>query len=122
MVWKGIESRSPVNDASSAVVAIHQNHDYLDHPQGKAGVYGSEEAERNLKLARGWKHMRTIADAPLALLRNGLKSNWKRHRSALRRNTIRSWHWAISRAWHPIWFGLLGVTRPLRSALRVRHK
>jgi hypothetical protein len=122
MVWKGIASGNPVVDVSRVVVAVHQNHDYLHHPKGKAGVYGGEEASRNLQLAGGWKHMRTIADAPLILLPGGLKSNWRRYGSAIRRNGTRSWHFTLSRVWHPIWFSLLDLTRPLRSALGMRRK
>jgi hypothetical protein len=122
MVWKGIESGCPVVDVSSAVVAVHQNHDYLHHPKGKAGVYGGEEADRNFQLAGGWKNMRTIADAPLVLSPDGLKRNWKRYGSAIRRNITRSWHFAVSHAWHPVWFWVLDTTRPLRSALGMRRK
>jgi hypothetical protein len=122
MVWKGIASGNPVVDVSSVVVAVHQNHDYLHHPKGKAGVYGGQEADRNLQLAGGWKHMRTIADAPLVLSTDGLKSNWGRYGSAVRRNVTRSWHFTLSRVWHPIWFGVLGATRPLRSALGMRRR
>jgi hypothetical protein len=122
MVWKGIESGNPVVDVSSVVVAIHQDHDYLHHPKGKAGVYGGEEANRNFQLAGGWRHMRTITDAPLALSSDGLKTNWRRYMSAIRRNVTRSWHFVVSSVWHPIWFSVLGVTRPLRSALGMRRK
>jgi hypothetical protein len=122
MVWKGIESGFPVIDVSRAVVAVHQNHDYLHHSKGKEGVYGSEEANHNLQLAGGWKHMRTIADAPLALSSDGFKRNWRRHAIAIRRNATRSWHLALSYAWHPIWFWMLDITRPFRSALGMRSK
>jgi hypothetical protein len=122
MVWKGIESGNPVIDMSRSVVAVHQNHDYLHHPKGKAGVYGGPEAYRNFQLAGGWKHMRTIADASLALSHDGFKNNWRRYGSAIRRDVTRSWHFALSRVWHPIWFGVLGVTRPLRSALGLRRR
>jgi hypothetical protein len=122
MVGKGIASGNPVVDVSSVVVAVHQNHDYLHHPKGKAGVYGGEEAERNFQLAGGWRNMRTIADAPLVLSTDGLKNNWRRYGSAVRRNVTRSWHFMLSRVWHPIWFRVLGVTRPLRSALGMRRK
>jgi hypothetical protein len=123
MVWKGIVSGNAVVDVSGAVVAIHQNHDYLHHPKGKAGVYDGEEANRNFRLAGGWKHMRTIADAPLVLSSDRLKSNWKRFANALQRNPTLPWYSdALSLVWHPIWFFLLDVTRPLRSALGLRSK
>ena len=123
MVWKGIESGCAVVDVSRVVVAIHQNHDYLHHPLGKAGVYEGEEAVLNFKLAGGWKHMRTIADAPLALWPNGLRSNWKRFGMALKRNPTLPWYRdALSFVWYPVWFFLLDITRPLRSGLGLRSK
>jgi len=63
LVWKALDSGKPVIDASRAVMAIHQNHDYSYHPRGKAGVWTGEEAGRNAQLAGGWRHLRTIADA-----------------------------------------------------------
>ena len=53
LVWKALDSGKPVIDASRAVMAIHQNHDYSYHPQGKAGVWTREEAGRNAQLAGG---------------------------------------------------------------------
>jgi hypothetical protein len=53
LVWKALDSGKPVIDASGAVLAIHQNHDYSYHPQGKAGVWTGDEAGRNAQLAGG---------------------------------------------------------------------
>lgn len=123
MVWKGIASGNPVVDVSRAVVAIHQNHDYLHHPQGEAGVYDGEEAKLNFRLAGGWKHMRTIADAPLILTSSRLRSNWKRLGNKFRRNPTLPWYSdVLSYVWYPVWFRLLDITRPLRSALGLRSK
>ena len=66
LVWKALDSGKPVVDASRAVMAVHQNHDYSHHPQGKPGVWNGEEARRNAQLAGGWRHLRTIADARTA--------------------------------------------------------
>jgi len=123
MVWKGIESGNPVIDASAVVVAIHQNHDYLHHPKGKAGVYDGEEAKYNFELAGGWKHMRIISDAPLLLSQDRLRNNWKRFGNILKRNPTLPWYSDfLATVWHPIWFFFLDVTRPLRSALGIRRK
>lgn len=123
MVWKGIASGSPVVDVSKSVVAVHQNHDYLHHPKGKAGVYDGEEAKLNFLLAGGWKHMRTIADAPLILSSNHIKTNWRRFGNTFRRNPTLPWYSdALSFAWYPVWFFFLDITRPLRSALGLRSK
>jgi hypothetical protein len=123
MVWKGIESGNPVIDASRTLVAIHQNHDYLHHPEGKAGVYDGEEAKYNVRLAGGWKRMRIISDAPLVLVSDQIKNNWKRFGHALQRNPTLSWYSdVLATVWHPVWFFFLDVTRPLRSALGLRSK
>jgi len=78
LVWKALDSRYPVVDAS-AVLAVHQNHDYGYHPDGRAGVFHGVEACRNYELAGGWRHLRTIADAREALRGNRLKPNPLRH-------------------------------------------
>jgi hypothetical protein len=62
-----------VVDASDVIIAVHQNHDYRYHPQGKQGVFHGEEAGRNYELAGGWRHLRTIADADEVLREDGLK-------------------------------------------------
>jgi len=85
LVWKALDSGKPVIDASRAVMAIHQNHDYSYHPQGKADVWTGEEAGRNAQLAGGWRHLRTIADAPELLHPEKSKPNVFRCLSAARR-------------------------------------
>jgi hypothetical protein len=71
--WKARNSNCPVVDASDVIIAVHQNHDYRYHPQGKQGVFHGEEAGRNYELAGGWRHLRTIADADEVLREDGLK-------------------------------------------------
>ncbi len=119
-VWKALEMKKPVVDASRAVLAIHQNHDYRHHPQGKHGVWYGEEAGANHKLAGGWKHLRTIADATELLLADGLKPNTARHWASLRRYVRQAGRVALYDVWHPVWFFLLDFTRPLRNALGLR--
>lgn len=120
-VWKALEMKKPVVDASRAVMAIHQNHDYRHHPQGKQGVWYGDEAGVNYKLAGGWNHLRTIADATEVLLANGgLKANKSRHWAAVKRYVRQAGRVAVYYMWQPVWFFLLGITRPLRSALGLR--
>jgi hypothetical protein len=62
LVWRGRE-RGIVVDASRAVVAVHQHHDY-DHVSGGLGeAHFGSEAERNLELAGGTRRLYTIHDA-----------------------------------------------------------
>src|ERR1700687_195643 len=120
LVWKALDSGKPVIDASRAVMAVHQNHDYSYHPQGKAGIWSGEEAGLNGQLAGGWRHLRTIADATELLPPEKLKRNALRHWSTAKRYARQAGRVLLNDVWHPIWFALLNLTRPLRNALRIR--
>lgn len=114
LVWKAMDSQKPVIDASSVVLAVHQNHDYNYHPKGKQGVWNGEEAGKNGQLAGGWRHLRTIADAPVGLTPDELKSRPSRHWSTAKRYTRQAGRVLLYDVWHPIWFAFLNLTRPLR--------
>jgi len=120
LVWKALDSQKPVVDASRVVMAVHQNHDYSHHPQGKEGVWNGAEAGRNAQLAGGWRHLRTIADATQMLHEDGLHENTKRYWSAARRFLRQGGRVLLYDVWHPLWFALLNVSRPLRRALHPR--
>jgi hypothetical protein len=120
LVWKALDARKPVIDASRAVMAVHQNHDYSYHPQGKAGIWSGEEAGLNGQLAGGWRHLRTIADATEVLPPEKLKRNALRHWSTTKRYARQACRVLLNDVWHPIWFALLNLTRPIRNALRIR--
>jgi len=122
LVWKALDSGKPVVDASRVVLAVHQNHDYSHHQQGKQGVWNGEEAGRNAQLAGGWRHLRTIADATEMLPPEKVKRNAFRHWSAARRYSRQGCRVLYYDVWQPIWFTLLGMTRPFRSALRLRPR
>jgi hypothetical protein len=102
------------------VVAVHQNHDYGYHPQGRAGVFHGEESGRNYEVAGGWRHLRTIADATEILHESGLKPNTWRHWAAARRYLRQAGRVLVYDVFQPAWFLLLGITRPVRSALGLR--
>ena len=40
LLWKALDLKLPVVDASQVVLAVHQNHDYSYHPRGKGSVGG----------------------------------------------------------------------------------
>jgi hypothetical protein len=119
-VWKALQMKRPVVDVSLVVKAVHQNHDYQHHPQGKAGVWHGVEAEANYRLAGGWKYLRTIADSKEVLRADGLKPNSARHWAAVRRYVRQAGRFALHNIAQPIWFFLLDITRPLRNALGLR--
>jgi hypothetical protein len=120
LLWKARDSGNPVVDVSNAVLAVHQNHDYNYHPQGKQGVFHGEEAGLNYKLAGGWKHLRTIADASEVLREDGLKPNTMRHWAAVKRYARQAGRVLFYDVLQRIWFFLLGITRPVRRALGLR--
>lgn len=113
LVWKARELHADVVDASKHVTAIHQNHDYGYHPAGARGVWTDPQALRNYELAGGRWHLYTIADATHILESSGERSNWGRFFAP---------YWRVLRPkLIPIWFALLGLTRPLRKLLGLRR-
>jgi len=112
LVWKALAAGAAVVDASPFVMAIHQNHGYAYHPQGKEGTNEDSLAKRNLELAGDGVQQRSIFDATHTLGRYGrirwspfhrtmlsvpvqrvaqtllIKSLWMRRRLGLRRETL----------------------------------
>src|SRR5205823_4573888 len=50
LVWRALHGGLPMIDASRFVVAVHQNHSYGYHPEGKQGTNEDALAMRNLEL------------------------------------------------------------------------
>ncbi len=114
LVWHARHSGARVVDATVMVQAIHQNHDYSYHPGGEAGVWQGEEAQQNYALLKDGRCFATMENATHRLTLNGLHSNYhhwvvmgKRKATAMR---------------SAIWFGLLGLTRPLRHRIGLRER
>lgn len=110
LIWRARSRKASVIDASSAVLAIHQNHDYSHHPDGSKGVWSGAEAQRNRELIGWWYHKLTIEDASHRLTAHGLKRS---HRHA----------WLVAkRAWsHPrgvVQLTLQMLSRAFRRASR----
>lgn len=120
LVWKAGASGVHVVDASDAVCAVHQNHDYAYHPQGMAGVWSDEATSANFRAAGGWSHLHTIEDANYLLGPQGIRPNrsyWlapAKRRFRLADRAVRTFF--RTRFWYP----LLGATRFLRHALGLR--
>jgi hypothetical protein len=62
LVWRA-RGRGPVVDASRAVLAIHQRHDYSHIAGGQQEAHFGAEAAHNLELAGGAGRLFTIFDA-----------------------------------------------------------
>ena len=71
LVWRALDGGLPVLDASRYMVPVHQNHSYGYHPQGKQGTNEDPLAMRNIELAGGMGHQRTIHDATHAMTKSG---------------------------------------------------
>ncbi|MBI3663832.1 MAG: hypothetical protein HY234_12390 [Acidobacteria bacterium] len=112
LVWKARSEGVAVVDASAAVVAIHQNHDYGYHPQGKQGVWEDAEAQRNYALAGGVRHIYSMDDATHRLTAKGIEANPGYRLAPARR--------ALRRGRAAVWHALLRATRPVRHALGIK--
>jgi hypothetical protein len=73
LVFRARSRWAAVVDASAAVLAIHQNHDYSHHPAGRQGVFEGEEAQHNLREAGGHDRLFWINDHTHTLTPNALK-------------------------------------------------
>jgi hypothetical protein len=93
MIWKA-RQLGPVIDATDAVVAIHQPHDYAHLTGGKDQAYYGEEAMRNVALGGGKAHTYTLHDAS-----HKMRADLSIHRnlgSILRtRETVRKIGWKL---------------------------
>lgn len=72
-LYRARSRRAHLIDATPAVMAVHQNHDYAHKAGGEEGVFQGPEAKRGLDLAGGSAHMFTIRDATLFLTPRGLR-------------------------------------------------
>jgi hypothetical protein len=112
LVWKAQSIGAVVVDASDAVMAIHQNHDYGYHPAGKTGVWTDALSQRNYRLAGGRWHLRTIEDATHVLGPQRLKANPMRTKRTAER--------VFKTAKDAAWMAAMDWTRPLRKAVGSR--
>lgn len=114
LVWHARHSGARVVDATDVVQAVHQNHDYSYHPEGEAGVWQGEEARQNYALLDGGRCFATMENATHRLTTGGLHANYH--------------HWIamgerkVTALLNAVWFGLLGLTRPLRERLGLRQR
>lgn len=112
LVWHARHSGARVVDATAVVRAVHQNHDYSYHPDGEAGVWQGEEAQRNYALLESGRCFATMEDATHRLFPDGLQRNHRHWVVQMRRKATK----VASVAW----FALLDITRPLRRKLGLR--
>ena len=112
LLWYPLSKGVPVADASSTVMAVHQNHDYGYHPEGEQGVWKGEEAQENYRLHD--RKFATLENASHVVRGSGITRNYKELFQRPRRETVAGLY--------RVWFGLLEVTRPVRRRLGLRSK
>ncbi|MHC4182944.1 MAG: hypothetical protein ACYSR0_06305 [Planctomycetota bacterium] len=74
-LYKACSNDIPLVDATNVVMAIHQNHDYSHHPQGRMGIWKGPEARKNFELLGGYEYIFTILNATHRLRQDDLKRN-----------------------------------------------
>jgi len=114
LVWHARASGARVVDATAVVQAVHQNHDYSYHPDGAAGVWQGEEAQRNYALLEGGRCFATLENATHCLTPTRLKPNYHHYAVQAKRK--------LTPACNAAWFALLGLTRPVRRRLGLRQR
>jgi hypothetical protein len=78
ILWYARSRGAELVDASRAVVAIHQNHDFSHHPEGMTGIREGPERKRNRQMVGGWWHLYTIEDSTQILETDGVRAS-RRH-------------------------------------------
>jgi len=99
LVWKARATKVPVVDASAALLAVHQNHDYSHYPGGAKGVTSGVEAKRNRALAGGQWHLYTIEHATHQFVAGGIERKPGRWHMPftffLRTYSSQFWYWIL---------------------------
>ena len=110
LIWWMRHSRVPVVDASEAVAAVHQNHDYSYHREGIKGAREGPEFKRNRALAGSWRHLNTLDDASHVLGAAGV------------RRTYRHCKRQFGREWTNLRNRVLVATGPVRHRVGMRRE
>jgi hypothetical protein len=108
LVWKALDCGFPVIDCTQLTLAVHQNHDYGYHPEGKQGTNEDGLAMRNLALGGGRRHQRHLGHCSRVILPSGrITGTWMRRMLA-------------SKAGHAVWKLAVHDTLLLRKRFGLR--
>jgi hypothetical protein len=112
MLYRARSLSVPLIDATPVVMAVHQNHDYSHHPQGKEGIWKGDEQLANAKLTGGAEHIFSLLDATHLLTPQKLRLAYDLNRLLRYCETL-----PIFYPWLPLrWLQkALYMSRPLRS-------
>ena len=104
LIYRARTQGAKVVDATQAVMAVHQNHDYAHIQGGKDGAWKGPEAQANLKLAGGnYTRVFTLEDTTWelparALVRPVLSAErLRRHRQTLPALSLPAWRFHLMR-------------------------
>jgi hypothetical protein len=70
LIWKAGELGADVVDATEAVPAVHQRHDYR-FAGGREAIFTGSEAQRNASYVTDWRQYKSIAHARMVLTADG---------------------------------------------------
>lgn len=119
MIYGARAAGKPVIDATEAITAIHQNHDYSHHPGGAHYLWHGEEAQRNRQLAGidqwGDAFLFTMKDATHTMSARGPRPIVSRE--ALQR------HWVTAPVLYPSlrpWFRTVKELKGVRNGVMRR--
>jgi hypothetical protein len=110
LVWRAREIGAAVVDATSAVTAIHQRHDYGHVPGGQDWSYKGPEASENFRIGGSLGRVGSTRDATYVLSRK----RFRRRPSPL----TFDYHW--QRWLRRVVWAMYAVTRPIRRRLGIR--
>jgi hypothetical protein len=123
MIWKALSLRAAVIDFTSAVITVHQNHGYNPEHGRVKGTATDALSLRNLNLIGGIKHTGTVKSATHRIGKDGrLRRNLGRYLPLMPAWLRQIHRFLVYDAWLPSWHFILGITRPVRSALKLRSK
>ncbi len=72
MVYNARLNHIPVINATNIITAVHQNHDYSNHPLGRKGIRSGVESQRNMELLGSIDRMMNVNDANNVLTSSGI--------------------------------------------------
>ena len=110
LVWRADELGAAVVDATSAVTAIHQRHDYAHVGGGQEGAYQGPEATENLRIAGDLGQVGSTRDAAYVLTPTRLR----------RRSSPLTFEYHWERWLRSVVWAVYAVTRPIRHRLGIR--
>jgi hypothetical protein len=111
LLFRARQIRAVVVDGTHAITAIHQNHDYHHHAEGKQGIWGGPEMASNLLLAGGRSHVFTLHNATHRITVNGAVERLPLNRATII-NEVRA-----AEALHPRLAPWIGRVRRVKQVL-----